>query len=332
MTDIDRQALATALGVLAAVHIALVLGLQQPYWAALSVLIISNVDRTALFTKGVLRVAGTLFGVGAGYVVAMRVEGLPVIQAVLLMMAAGLGTYARQRSAYAYAWFYGALSFMLVLLSSMTEPAQLYDFMVYRCSEIVIGVVAATVANWALGPRPGELPAGVAAAPSAVTPEEAARHALAASVGALCIVLAWVEFDLPQLIQVLISSLIVVDINVAATRHRGFQRIAGCLIGGAAGLSVIVIDAVDQLWWTVMLFVGVLLCARVHLGRTPYAYVGTQAAIAFLVTLVDVGPPGSIMPPLDRLVGIVLGVSLMMLVVWALNPPRPLPAAAGPAG
>src|SRR5262249_1757796 len=157
----------------------------------------------------------------------------------------------------------------------------------YRCYEILVGVSVATLANWALGPRAGELPTGLTRAPTGVSAENAAWQSLAAALGALAILLAWVAFDLPQLTQVLVSSLIVVDVDRAATRHRGFQRILGCVIGGATGLAVIGINATNQVWWTASLFLLVFLFARVHLGKTANTYVGTQSAVALLVTMVD---------------------------------------------
>jgi hypothetical protein len=54
----------------------------------------------------------------------------------------------------------------------------------------------------------------------------------------------------------------------------------------------------------------------------------TTRGVAFLLTVVAVGPPESIEPPLNRLLGIVVGVSIMMVVSWALGAARPAPAAA----
>ncbi|WP_428029025.1 FUSC family protein [Ancylobacter sp.] len=323
ISDVDRQAFATATGVLAAVYIALLMGLAEPYWAALSVMIIANVDRDALFTKGVLRITGTFIGVIGGYYVGQWAEGLPVMQAALVTIAAAVGTYGRQRSAYGYAWFYGALTFALVMLYTMTTPDQLYSFAHYRCYEIVIGVVCGTLASWALGPHAGELHARLKTQAAATTALNAERQSLIAGVGALTIVIIWSLFDLPQLPQVLISSLIVVDSDPLATRHRGFQRILGCVMGGTAGLLVILIDASDVWWWASMLFLGVFSFARIHLSKSEQAYIGTQSAIAFLATLVSASPPDSLDPPINRLVGIVIGVSIMTVLVWALNPQKP---------
>lgn len=330
MDDVTRQAFATATGVLAAVYVALVMGLQDPYWAALSVLIIANVDREALFTKGVLRIVGTLVGVVSGYMIGQWIEGIRALQLALVALAAAIGTYGRQRSAYGYAWFYGALTFALMLLYTMVQPQNLYDFAHYRCFEIVIGVVCGTLSSWALGPGAGELRARLVAQATPTTAQSARRQSFVAALGSVVIILVWSLFDLPQLPQVLISSLVVLDADPVATRHRGAQRIFGCIIGGTVGIAVVMIDAVDQFWWTAALFMGVFTFARLHLAKSPHAYIGTQSAIAYLVTLVGSGPPATLEPPIDRLAGIVIGVSIMTVLVWALNAvPRPAEPAGG---
>jgi uncharacterized membrane protein YccC len=326
MDDLTRQSLVTALAVVVAVLVSVSAGLDQPYWAAISALVVSNVDRTALFTKGVLRVAGTVLGIVTGYYTALAIEGLPFAQLFVILVVAALGTYARRRSAYSYAWFYAAISFLLVMTCSLTTPEQLYPFARNRCYEIVIGVVAATIANWGFGPRSSAL-VGLQAAVITTNAAEAAWQGLAAGVGAVAIVLIWSLYDLPSLAQVFASSLVILDSDPQTSRLRGTQRIVGCILGGVLGLVVIGIDAVDFVWWLLALFGGIALCARLHLSPHPQAYVGTQMGVAFL-TVVAVGPPESIEPPLNRLLGIVVGVSIMMVVSWALSAARPAPATA----
>lgn len=325
MDDLTRRALATAVGTLAAVFAAFHAGLEQPYWAAIGVLIVSNADPSALLTKGLLRVLGTAGGVVLGYMVALRVEGLPVIQAVLLILSAALGTYARQRATYAYAWFYGSLTFMLMILCSMTTPGQLYAFAWNRCYEIMFGVVAATLAHWAICPPTEHV--HILAGKPAQEPGPAFKQAVAAGLGVITIVLTWSIFDLPEIIQVVISSLVVIDSTADATRHKSWQRILGCFIGGVAGIIAVVTIGPNLIMWSAALFGGVLLSARVHLGTSPSAYIGTQSAVALIVTMVDVGPPDSISPPLNRLLGIMVGVTIISLIVWLVN--AKVPARAG---
>jgi uncharacterized membrane protein YccC len=326
--DLTRQSLVTALAVVVAVLVALWAGLDQPYWAAISALVISNVDRTALFTKGVLRVAGTVLGIVTGYYTALGIEGLPFVQLFVILVVAGLGAYARRRSAYSYAWFYAAISFLLVVTCSLTTPEELYPFARNRCYEIVIGVVAATIVSWGFGPRSGALPGGVQTAAISVSAADAAWQGLAAGVGAVAIVLILSLYDLPSLAQVFASSLVILDSDPQASRLRGTQRIIGCILGGVLGFVVLGIDAADFVWWLATLAGGIALCARLHLSPHPHAYVGTQAGVAFLLTVVAVAPPDNIEQPLNRLLGIVVGVSIMMVVSWALSALRPQPAVA----
>jgi uncharacterized membrane protein YccC len=121
---------------------------------------------------------------------------------------------------------------------------------------------------------------------------------------------------------------VIIDSTPQASRLRGAQRIVGCILGGVLGFIVLGINAADFIWWLVALAGGIALCARLHLSPHPHAYVGTQMGVAFLLTVVAVGPPESIEPPLNRLIGIVVGVSIMMAVSWALSAARPAPVAA----
>src|SRR5207248_9632992 len=134
------------------------------------------------FTKGVLRVAGTVLGIVTGYFTALNLEGLAFAQLLVILVVAALGTYARRRSAYGYAWFYAAVSFLLVMTCSLTAPEQLYDFAHNRCYEIIIGVIAATIASWGFGPRSGVLPDSLQAAAVSTGAADAAWQGLAARV------------------------------------------------------------------------------------------------------------------------------------------------------
>jgi uncharacterized membrane protein YccC len=326
MDTVTRQALATATGVVAATFVALAMGFDQPYWAALSAMVIANVDQGALFTKGVLRITATLVGVVVGYFLGQWTESQPLSQAALVAVVAGVGTYGRVRSAYGYVWFYGALTFMIIMLYAMVQPDQLYSLAHYRCYEIITGVTCATLASWAFVPSASSVQTHLVAQRVTATPADALRQATLAGVGAAIIIGIWAFFDLPQLPQVLVSSLVVVDIDPNATRHRGGQRIVGCIVGGLAGLLVIAVDATSVFWWAAMLFAGIFSFARTHLGNSAGAYVGTQSAIAYLITLVSPGPPQTMAPPVDRLVGIIIGVSIISVLVWAFSAPKPATA------
>jgi uncharacterized membrane protein YccC len=325
MDGITRQGLITGFACLFATLIAIAANLDQPYWAAITAYMVANVDPSALATKAVLRVAGTVVGCVLGYAVGIMIEGFPVLQALVMFVTAAVGTYWRFRSRYSYAWILGAVSILMLIATSITEPTELHDFAWYRFYEILTGVVVATLFSFAFTP-----PAHLRLAPAVVTvSHEVARHqALSAGVSIVLIAWLWSVFNLPSLLQVMITSLVVVSADIAGTRLRGLQRIMGCILGGCLGLLVIIIDAANFWWWAFALTAGVFLAGRLHLSPHPHAYVGTQAGLAFLVTLINgSGPPDSIEAPINRLTGIVIGVAIMTIVSWVMAP-RVQPAAA----
>src|SRR5215217_5017813 len=59
-----------------------------------------------------------------------------------------------------------------------------------------------------------------------------------------------------------------------------------------------------------------------HPGRDPATYVGTQAGIVLIMTMVQGnGPPLTLAPGVERFVGIFFGLLIVMLVVLVTHPP-----------
>ena len=68
---------------------------------------------------------------------------------------------------------------------------------------------------------------------------------------------------------------------------------------------------------------GVFLFSMVSLGTGPYAYLGIQGGMALLTALiVGTGPPDRLEPVLDRLAGILIGVTLVVALSYLLAPRR----------
>ncbi|HUA55683.1 MAG TPA: hypothetical protein VMB81_26090 [Candidatus Sulfotelmatobacter sp.] len=67
--------------------------------------------------------------------------------------------------------------------------------------------------------------------------------------------------------------------------------------------------------WLALLMVGIWLCAQIQSGVAGLCYVGAQAGVAFLLRIAHgQGPPKSLVPSLDRLAGMTVGLALLMLV------------------
>jgi uncharacterized membrane protein YccC len=320
-----RQGLATAGSVTLAVAAGAYFGQQDLWWAAISAWIVSNPDFGALWRKLVLRLAGTAFGLLIGYSLAIVIEGQPVLQAIAFFAVCGFGSYQRFSSPYGYAWFYGAITIAMLLAVSIVAPKTLFAFAQYRFPEIVTGALASAFVHGLL--RPGDAAAPPKPADLAPRDRELFRLALVGGFSGVGVTLVWLAFALPSLPQGLISTLVLLDRDASNIRVRGRQRFLGCALGALLGLACIEVGGDAEPVYFATLFAGIFYLSRTHHGGGRLSYIGTQGGLAFITAMVTGrGPPSSILPALERLSGIFVGVTLMAgvaLVLAALSaPPR----------
>jgi uncharacterized membrane protein YccC len=160
---------------------------------------------------------------------------------------------------------------------------------------------------------------------------------LVAGISAVAMVILRSWFDLPSLPQAIGSSLAVLDRDFGAIRVRGRQRLLGCVLGALARLAALLLQLDNILVDLTVLAGGIFYFSRLHTGGGPQSYIGTQGGVAFITALVtDRSPPAALLPVVERLAGIFIGVALMLiasLVLSALRRWRLTPApAADPAG
>jgi uncharacterized membrane protein YccC len=122
-------------------------------------------------------------------------------------------------------------------------------------------------------------------------------------------------------VQIAVSVTVVVDRDAIRLRARGWQRILGCILGGAYGLALIGYGLDGILPWSVALAGGVFLFSAIAMGGGPNAYLGVQGGMAVITALiVGAGPPDHLEPVLDRLVGILIGVVLVVVLSYVMAP------------
>jgi uncharacterized membrane protein YccC len=305
----------TALACWLAALLAFALHLDNPWWAAISAWVVANPERHALFEKAANRILGTVIGCLTSYWLTQWIESRPVLQTAAMFGMAAVGVYGRFRSAHSYAWIIGAVGGLSVLALSLQTPGQIFHFAVFRASEVICGVVAATFVELLLYPR--KAPATPADKSSASTMDRptALRLAMIGGVAVMLIPILWSWLNLPSLAQIVATCLVVLDRDGASTHFRGLQRILGCLAGGAFGLLTIRLGPDSFFIWSIMLITGVFLFSLIHHGGSRWAYVGTQGGVAFILALVTgLGPPDSIVPAVNRIAGMLCGVGLLFCV------------------
>jgi uncharacterized membrane protein YccC len=278
-----RQGLVVALSVLAAVVVAGFAGLQDAWWAAISAWAVANADRAQVFAKATMRAFGTVAGCTLGFLLASAFGEHPLLMVLAMFGIGAIGTRRRfGNTRYGYAWILFAVTALMAPASETSAPA-------------LTGAASHDFDLDRLSLLGGLLPVAVA--------------------------LIWRELELPAANQIAVSSLVVLDRDLAASHIRGGQRFAGCLVGGLAGLLIAGLG-VENVWlWATALGGGLFLFSRIHVGGGPDAYFGTQAGVAFILALVTgLGPPTNVIPAFDRLVGIAFGVAIAIGLAHLLAP------------
>lgn len=315
----------TAAGVCLATLVALLLRMEDPWWAAISAWMVANPDVQALWLKGLMRIVGTLLGCIVGYVAAVAAIGNPGLQAALLFLFGYGMVQLRYRTAYSYAWLFFMLIPVMLLYVSIASPEGVRAFAIWRGLEIVIGVFAAALTAGLFTlffgspvARKSLHDAYLREKPKLSPQELSDLQVLALGGGAMCVLIAlvWSWFDLPALTQIGITLLVCLERDPVSARLRGAQRIGGTLLGGLLGLAAMAPGTDLMPVWLLLLFGGIYLFARLHHFGGGDAYIGTQGGIAFMFCLISgSGPPESLMPVANRLAGMLAGIVLLLAVL-----------------
>jgi uncharacterized membrane protein YccC len=338
LTEIDvagpraQQASMAALAVAISVTVACTMHLPEPWWAAISGFISTQATRPASVTKGVLRIIGTVVGAAAALLLVGWLAYDQVACCVALFIVCTIGILALNVSPHGYAWLFFSVTFSLVLLMSLVDPLNAFDFAAYRTFEVVIGTIAAIIVATTLAP---EGSVGGAAAPPGWTDLLGARwpavlHAVRGGIAVAVIPVLWSYFYLPGLSATATTVASVLAVPVLADHpldsdrkmvERAIHRLLGCFVGGIAALALLAIPLTEFLPWLVSLAAGTWLFAFIQSSSRGIGYLGTQAAVVFMLTLVQGdGAPTSIMPALDRFAGITIGMTTLFVVCLLLEP------------
>ena len=281
--------------------------------------------------RGLLRLVGTIGGALLGFVMA---RWLPYDHVALSLFLAGitmLGVIAMQVSPHGLAWLFLTITSSMVLLMSLNDPLQAASVAYYRVFEVAIGVGSAMVCaklmqDWHAEPQP-QAP-GWRQLLDRQWP--AVLHGVRSAIAVVAVLWIWIMIDLPQVTEMAITVAVVMSAPVIAdgglgTRHavavRSLHRFLGCLIGGVVALACLALQVESFVWWLAMIGAAAWAGMHIQIGKHGVGYVGTQAAFVFIITLVQgARPPTSIMPGVDRFIGITGGLGILLLISLLLWP------------
>jgi uncharacterized membrane protein YccC len=323
-SEAARGATTTTLAVVLAVLIGCAMHLQEVWWAAISAYMSANSQSTG---RGLRRILGTVVGAILAIMLIGWLSDDAVACCLVLFVVTLVGTIGFNVSAWGYAWLFVCITFGMVLLSSLPSPAGAFFLGIDRIIEVVIGTCAAmAVTKVLIDETPANAPVrGWSDLLGSGLP--IVMHAIRAGVTVALLPVAWSTFDLPGASQMAITLVAVLatpvtDLHATHRRvvERGLHRFLGCLVGGLLALILLGLSFSFVLPWLIALAGGVWLFAYMQHGTHDATYVGTQAGVVFITTLVQgSGPPESILPGLQRFVGVSLGLLILFLAIFLIG-------------
>jgi uncharacterized membrane protein YccC len=339
------EAAEAAASVTLAVLVALALHADDPWWAGISAFVVSKATFSEAVSRGIMRVAGSVVGAIAALIV-LRLfvyQSLPFCLSLFVLSFIGMFGFVCSR--FGYAWVVGTVTACLVMLMSLDQPAAAFNTAVNRVAEVAIGSIASLIVC-GLSPDPADASAAPAAGLLEPPPlafwrrDYGARLArwlpgkepllLHACRGGLTVVLmpALADWLAPQspvtmgvtvVMVMMIPTTAILQSDSRTIIQRSAHRLIGCLLGALAGLACLAFVGSDFLLWIVLIPPGIWLCSQIQTGTTGLSYIGTQAMFAYLMSMVQgLGPPDTISPGFERLIGVMGGLSVLFVVTLIL--------------
>lgn len=139
---------------LAALAAAVILQLENPYWAAMTALIVIQPTRGLLFEKSFYRLVGTAIGSVAGLLLILYADSpMALTIALSLWIAACVGIGNLLYGLRSYAFLMAACTCAVVALSGHQNPLHVYSIAFGRIACIVVGIVVTTAVTALFTPR-----------------------------------------------------------------------------------------------------------------------------------------------------------------------------------
>ncbi len=318
--------------VILAVIVACAMSLPDAWWAAVSAGMSTMPTRPASLEKGLLRIIGTMAGALSGYLLIGWIAYDHAACCLVLFAVSAIALYGMAVSPHGYAWMLFGITFNLVVLVSLNDPSQAFSVAVYRFLEVLVGTACALLVAILLAPEADDTDAPVL--PGWRDPFgaqwPAATYAMRSGVTVAVLPVIWNTFNLPGIATMATTVAAVMAVPMlpghvlddpARILSKAAYRLLGCFVGGVAGLAVLAVSPTVFSFWLALLAAGVWLFVWMQASTTGAGYVGTQAHMVYIVTLVQgQGPPESLLPGIDRFAGITLGVVTLLLVTALLRP------------
>ncbi|WP_404362489.1 FUSC family protein [Corallococcus coralloides] len=146
----------TFVAAIAALFLGLRFSLPRPYWAMITVYIVSQPLSGALRSKAVCRLLGTVLGAAMACVLVPNLVNAPELLSLAMALWVGGCLYLAllDRTPRSYVFMLGGYTAAIIGFPGVSAPGALFATALVRVEEIGLGIVCATVVHTVLFPRP----------------------------------------------------------------------------------------------------------------------------------------------------------------------------------
>ncbi|MEX9251533.1 p-hydroxybenzoic acid efflux pump subunit AaeB [Pseudenterobacter timonensis] len=159
-----RFAMKLACAIVLALFVGFHFQLETPRWAVLTAAIVAagpafaaggEPYSGAIRYRGMLRVVGTFIGCIAALTIIMLMIRTPLLMLIVCCIWAGFCTWISSlvKVENSYAWGLSGYTALIIIITIQADPLLAPQFAVERCSEILIGIVCAIIADLLFSPR-----------------------------------------------------------------------------------------------------------------------------------------------------------------------------------
>lgn len=145
---------------------------------------------------------------------------------------------------------------------------------------------------------------------------DAIKRSIRAGFSVLLSLSFWLLGQWPGGLNGIISSLIIsIKKNLFEMKNISIHLLLGCMLGGSVALFSLFIFEMRLYNFIIIFFFSIWGFSYLMFQFPKYAYIGLQANIALIISLAqEGGPPVSLGPPLQRLGGVVIGITTSFIV------------------
>jgi multidrug resistance protein MdtO len=155
--------------------------------------------------------------------------------------------------------------------------------------------------------------------PDAFSNPEHLRYVLGGTLASMLCYMFYVSLDWPGLSTSITTCVLTALTSIGSSRQKQVLRITGFILGGVIagiGAQIFILPSIDSIGgFTVLFAIMTAVAAWIATSSSRISYAGVQIAFSFyLIQLSDFSIQTSLTLPRDRILGVLLGVTMMWLV------------------